>query len=184
MKEHVILVDEFDQQIGVAEKLTAHRESKLHRAFSVFLFNPQNELLLQQRALQKYHSGGLWSNTCCGHPRPGEDVRDAALRRMSEEMDIDCPLQPSFDFIYRAVFDSGLVEHELDHVFLGRYNGSTRPNPDEVMAYQWLAVTELEEDLESSPQSYTPWLKMVLKRVTKHWDVSQSKVLQACMLQT
>ena len=120
MQEQVILVDQQDREIGVAEKLEAHRKGKLHRAFSVFLFNAKDEMLLQQRAAEKYHSGGLWTNTCCSHPRPGEPTEAAARRRLREEMGISCNLNKAFDFIYRAEFDNGLIEHELDHVFIGR----------------------------------------------------------------
>ena len=163
-KELVILVDETDRQIGTEEKLTVHRDGTLHRAFSVLLFNSRDELLLQRRALGKYHSGGLWSNTCCSHPRPAEDVEAAAIRRLREEMGIECKLWKAFDFVYRAEVDE-LIEHEFDHVFLGKYDGLVSPDPVEVMSHRWLTVSAVQQDLKISPGKYTPWLKMVLDGV-------------------
>jgi len=122
-KELVVLVDENDNEIGVEEKINAHRKGLLHRAFSIFVFNSKNELLLQKRAADKYHSGGLWSNTCCSHPRPGENLKDAAHRRLQEEMGFDCSLREVFSFLYKKSFDNGLTEHELDHVFFGKFDG-------------------------------------------------------------
>jgi isopentenyl-diphosphate delta-isomerase len=164
-REHIILVDRNDREIGIAEKLKAHREGKLHRAFSVFLFNSKNEMLLQQRAAGKYHSAGLWSNTCCSHPRPGEPVEAAAKRRRHEEMGITSPLEKAFDFIYRAEFACGLIEHELDHVFIGRYDGVVRPAAGEVMAYRWEHVERAGNELQSTPKKFTVWFGMALERL-------------------
>ncbi len=164
-QEHVILVDRDDREIGIEEKLKAHREGRLHRAFSVLLFNSRGEMLLQQRAMGKYHSAGLWSNTCCSHPRPGEPVEAAAKRRLQEEMGIACPLEKAFDFIYRAEFANGLIEHELDHVFIGRYDGAVRPAPEEVMAYRWERIETLRSDLQSTPENFTVWFGLVMEKL-------------------
>lgn len=165
MQEQVILVDQQDREIGVAEKLEAHRKGKLHRAFSVFLFNAKDEMLLQQRAAEKYHSGGLWSNACCSHPRPGEQTEAAARRRLREEMGISCNLNKAFDFIYRAEFDNGLIEHELDHVFIGRYDGAALPDPGEVMAHRWVSIDTLKKDLAIAPENFTAWFKIAVHKV-------------------
>ena len=135
--EQVILVDEKDKEIGLEEKIKAHKEGKLHRAFSVFVFNQKGEMLLQRRALTKYHSGGLWTNTCCSHPRKGEDVDKAASRRLKEEMGFSCGLKEVFSFIYKTGFDNGLMEHEFDHVFVGAYESEPKINPEEVAEYKW-----------------------------------------------
>jgi len=135
--EQVVLVNELDHEIGLMEKMEAHEKALLHRAFSVFVFNAKGELLLQQRAFEKYHSGGLWTNTCCSHPRPNETVLDAANRRLMEEMGFQTPLQKVFDFIYQAAFSNGLTEHEFDHVFIGHYEGEILPDPQEVHAYEY-----------------------------------------------
>jgi isopentenyl-diphosphate delta-isomerase len=147
MEERVILVDENDVERGTAEKLRAHAEGALHRAFSVIVFNRRGELLLQCRAGGKYHSAGLWTNTCCGHPRPGEDTLVAARRRLGEEMGIDCDLQPLFGLRYRADFANGLAENEYDHVFVGRYDGEPRPDPGEVQAWRWAPLDSLRGEL-------------------------------------
>lgn len=159
----VVLVDELDHEIGTEEKLKAHVDGKLHRAFSVFIFNSKNELLLQQRAQKKYHSGGLWTNTVCGHPNPGEDLDVAAKRRMTEEMGFTAPVKEIFSFVYKSDYENGLTEHEFDHVFFGRYDGEPKPNPEEVMAYKWIAIAELNEDVARHPGNYTTWFKMILK---------------------
>ena len=170
--ELVVLVDERDQEVGVGEKLRVHCEGRLHRAFSVFLFNAAGELLLQQRALGKYHSGGLWSNTCCSHPRPGELIAKAAASRLEEEMGISCPLWRAFDFVYQARVGEGLCEFEFDHVFVGHYDGEVFPNAAEVMAYTWMPVADLKADLRLSPESYTPWLAIALERAVEHARLS------------
>ncbi len=161
--EQVILVDEQDNEVGVMEKMQAHVEGRLHRAVSVFLFNAKNEMLLQQRAFSKYHSGGLWSNTCCSHPAPGEKVADAAVRRLGEEMGMNCPLQISFTFIYKAHLDHGLTEFEYDHVFTGITDQQPIPNPDEVTAWKYMSRERLLADMLLNPQDYTEWFKICLQ---------------------
>jgi len=165
MIEQVILVDENDKPIGQMEKMQAHWEGKLHRAFSVFIFNSENELLLQQRALSKYHSGGLWTNTCCSHPRMGESNDEAANRRLNEEMGMICSLTYGFNFIYKSEFSDGLIEHELDHVFFGNSDQLPEINKEEVESYKYMNLMALKEDIEQNPQFYTPWLKICLERV-------------------
>ena len=163
--ERVVLVDEQDRCIGSEEKLKAHRDGVLHRAFSVFVFSSRGELLLQRRTLGKYHSGGLWTNTCCSHPRLGEDVETAAARRLSEEMGIRCPLEKAFDFVYRAQVADELVEHEFDHVFVGVFDGEIHPDPSEVMETRWLAPAALREELARDASAYTPWFRLSIERV-------------------
>lgn len=172
MNEMVILVDPHDRQIGVEEKMKAHREGKLHRAFSVFVFNENGEMLLQKRAPTKYHSGGLWTNACCSHPRPGETVEQAASRRLQEEMGFTCILKKAFHFIYRAELDQGLIEHEVDHIFIGHYDAATQsgdfnPNSQEVVDYRWVNVDTLKRDVLTCPEKYTTWFKIALARTLK-----------------
>ncbi len=157
-QERVVLVNEQDDVLGTMEKLEAHRKGLLHRAFSVFLFDDEGRLLLQQRAATKYHSALLWTNTCCSHPRPGESLETAAKRRLKEEMGIDAEIRHRFSFIYNATFDNGLQEHELDHVFFGRVNGPPSPDPDEVNAWRFVEMGELQKDMERTPEEYTAWL--------------------------
>ena len=164
--EQVTLVDESDTAIGVEEKTQAHLAGKLHRAFSIFVFNSQQELMLQRRARSKYHSGGLWSNTCCGHPRPNETTLAAGLRRLQEEMGFVCDLKESSSILYRVELDHGMIEHEFDHVLTGRFDGEPCPNPDEVAEFQWLGISQLMEALSSRPESFTYWLKLALERVS------------------
>lgn len=163
MIEEVILVNENDQPIGLMEKMEAHREGVLHRAFSVFVFNKKNELLLQQRALTKYHSGGLWTNTCCSHPRDGELTISACHRRLVEEMGFDCDLEKLTEFIYRAELDQGLIEHEFDHVFIGKWDGVPDINAQEVASYKWMDVESVEQDIKKHPENYTAWFKIIYK---------------------
>jgi len=163
--EYVILVDENDQEIGQMEKMEAHEKALLHRAFSIFLFNDKNELLLQQRAHSKYHSGGLWTNTCCSHPRAGETVLEAANRRLMEEMGIEAEMQPEFSFIYRAELDNDLTEYELDHVVLGTFNGEPVINPEEVAAWKYVSMKEIEADMKANPEHYTAWFRIVFDEV-------------------
>lgn len=167
MAEHVVLVDRDDREVGTAEKLTAHAQAKLHRALSVFVSDGAGRLLLQRRARGKYHSGGLWSNTCCGHPRPDETVDAAAHRRLREEMGFDCPLERAFAFTYRADVGGGLVEHEHDHVFVGRFDGTPRPDPREVEVWRWVPVTEVLEDLDAHPDHYTAWFRLALDELRR-----------------
>ena len=167
IQEHVILVDHTGREIGTQEKLQAHREGKLHSAFSIFVFNAVGELLLQRRARTKYHSGGLWTNTCCSHPRPGESYYNAAKRRLNEEMGFDCELTGLFSFIYHTQLDNSLFEHELDHVFAGYYNGQPTPNPNEVDDWKWMNISALKQDVQESPENYTYWFKLTLDRVVE-----------------
>jgi len=162
IQEMVILVDEHDKEIGLMEKQEAHIKGLLHRAFSVMVFNGKGEMLLQQRALSKYHSGGLWTNTCCSHPRQGETTEQAAHRRLQEEMGFDCELKLHQTFIYKAPFDNGLTEHELDHVFVGTYNQDPHINPEEVNDFHWISLSELDQQLRNQPEKFTVWFKMIM----------------------
>ena len=168
MTEEVILVDENDVALGFMEKMEAHEKGILHRAFSVFIINANNELLLQQRAISKYHSGGLWTNTCCSHPRKGESNLDAAHRRLVEEMGFDCELSKLLDFVYRAELDKGLTEHEFDHVFIGTWEGIPNINHDEVESFAWVDVDFLESDIKDHPKKYTEWFKIIYQKFLNH----------------
>jgi len=161
----VILVNEQDEPTGVMEKMEAHRKGVLHRAFSVFIFNHKGEMLLQQRALGKYHSGGLWTNACCSHPLPGEDTLDAATRRLHEEMGFSTSLEKIFDFVYQCEFEHGLTEHEFDHVFVGIYEGRMTPDPTEVKDYCYKNLDEIHSSLLSHPQKYTAWFGIAFPKV-------------------
>jgi len=163
--EQVILVNESDEELGVMEKLQAHREAKLHRAISVFVFNNKGQFLLQKRAKDKYHSANLWTNTCCSHPRPGEKTSVAAKRRLMEEMGIECDLQHQFSFIYKAELEDGLTEYELDHVFFGMYNEEPDINYGEVSGWKYEDLKSIENDLRENPEKYTAWFKIVFERV-------------------
>jgi len=163
--EEVILVNDRDEETGTIGKMEAHQQALLHRAFSVFIFNSKGELLLQQRALGKYHSPGLWTNTCCSHPRPGESVEDAAARRTKEEMGIDTPLQKIFDFIYRTEFDNGLTEFEFDHVYSGVFDGMPRPDSREVKEFCFRSPDMIEEDLRRHPEKYSSWFRIAFPKV-------------------
>ena len=167
MEDCVVLVDRMGREIGAQEKIQAHREGNLHSAFSIFIFNTVGELLLQRRARTKYHSGGLWTNTCCSHPRPGESYYSAARRRLNEEMGFDCELTGLFRFIYHTQLDNNLFEHELDQVFIGHYNGQPTPNPSEVDDWKWMNVGVLKQDVQKSPDNYTYWFKLALDRVVE-----------------
>jgi len=164
-EEYVILVDEKDNETGVMEKMEAHEKALLHRAFSIFVFNDAGQMMLQRRAHSKYHSPGLWTNTCCSHPRPGESLAEATQRRLVEEMGFSCKLEEVFSFIYRAGFDHGLTEHEFDHVFTGRYNGDPAINPDEVAGWRWVSVPELLEDVRNKPEAYTVWFRIAIGKM-------------------
>jgi isopentenyl-diphosphate Delta-isomerase len=171
----VILVDERDNERGLMEKLEAHRQAVLHRAFSVFIFNSAGDMLLQQRSLGKYHSGGLWTNACCSHPLPGEPVADAAVRRLREEMGFTAPLQKAFDFIYKAPFDNGLTEYEFDHVFTGSYGGPVVPDAAEVQDYCYKPLQEIRESLATHPHHYTEWFKIAFPKLEEYLAASESK---------
>ena len=161
--QQVVLVDEQDKEIGSMEKMEAHRNALLHRAFSVFIFNPSGEMLLQRRALGKYHSGGLWTNACCSHPGPGEAVLDAAQRRLREEMGFSTPLEKVFDFVYKESFDNGLTEYEFDHVFVGRYDGKIFPDREEVEDYRYQTIEKVRESLKAHPERYTVWFPIAFQ---------------------
>ena len=166
--DRVILVDEQDVEIGSMEKMEAHIQGRLHRAFSVFIFNQKGEMLLQQRALRKYHSGGLWTNACCSHPKPNEETIDAAHRRLQEEMGFDTPLVKAFDFTYKANFNNGLTEHEFDHVFVGFYDGKITSNFDEVESYAYRSMEKIESSFTQYADFYTEWFLIAFPKV-KEW---------------
>lgn len=171
--EYVQLVDQQDRELGIMEKMTAHREGKLHRAISVFLFNSRGELLLQQRAATKYHSSGLWTNTCCTHPRPGEPVADAAQRRLQEEMGVHASVLYRFHFLYKAELDQGLTEYELDHVFFAFSDQSPVPDPEEVSAWRYVSLEQLGRELALQPQQFTVWLQLIFDRVKNaHYELA------------
>lgn len=163
--DEVVLVNIHDQPTGTMEKMAAHHAPNLHRAFSVFLFNRDRKMLLQQRAHSKYHSGGLWTNTCCSHPKPGEETVAAAKRRLEEELGVKADLNFAFDFIYQVAFENGLYEYEYDHVFIGSYHGDVHPNPEEVSAYCYKSLEEIKADLATQPQLYTEWFKIALPKL-------------------
>jgi isopentenyl-diphosphate delta-isomerase len=160
----IVLVDENDNDIRMAEKLAAHLEAKMHRAFSIFIFNSRGELMLQKRAKQKYHSGGLWTNTCCSHPRPNEPLEQAARRRLQEEMGFSCPLTEKFSFKYKVEFDNGLTENEYDHVFTGNYNQEPKINPAEAEDWKWMNLTDLKQDIKNNPDIYSHWIKIAIDK--------------------
>lgn len=163
--EEVILVNENDVVIGTMEKLEAHKKGLLHRAFSVFIFNDKNELLLQRRALNKYHSGGLWTNTCCSHPRPNENILNAANRRLVEEMGFETELTFKTSFIYNTEFENGLTEHEFDHIFFGTYNVNPKINADEVDSFSWLTIEDVNQKIKQNPNEFTSWFKIALEKL-------------------
>jgi isopentenyl-diphosphate delta-isomerase len=156
------LVDEKGNRIGSIEKLEAHRTGELHEAFSVFVFNKNKELLLQKRNVNKYHSGGLWSNTCCSHPEFNESIEYAIHRRLKEEVGFDCELKLAYSFIYKVNLENNLIENELDYVYIGQYNGNIYPNKQEVSECKWIKLDELERDIKQNPNSYTEWFKIIL----------------------
>lgn len=163
----VQLVDNQDNPIGAMEKLLAHEKGELHRALSVIIVNSKNEILLQRRALGKYHSPGLWTNTCCSHPYPGEDALAAAKRRLKEEMGMTAELKFVFKFLYKCNFENGLIEHELDHVFIGQTDDTPHINTDEAMAFSWMSIKDLEADMEKNANDYTFWFKLIIQNYRK-----------------
>lgn len=165
MTEYVVLVDELDNKVGLMEKMEAHINPTLHRAFSIFIFNSKNEMLLQQRALSKYHTPGLWTNTCCSHPRDGESLHDATKRRLQEEMGMQCELKEAFSFIYKADVMQGLVEHEFDHVFIGTSDDLPIINKDEVESFRYDTVENIKADIERNPKNYTAWFKIAFDKL-------------------
>lgn len=166
----VILVDEHDVQTGAMEKMEVHQKALLHRAFSVFIFNEKGEMLLQKRADKKYHSGGLWTNACCSHPKPGEELTAAAQARLGEEMGFTTGLKKAFDFIYKVSFDNDLTEHEFDHVFIGSYTGDITPNAEEVSDYCFKPVEEIRNSIQSHPQKYTAWFKIAFPKMEAYLE--------------
>lgn len=165
MQEFLILVDEADNAIGEMEKMEAHEKGLLHRAFSVVIFNSQGDMLLQQRAGVKYHSPLLWTNSCCGHPRPGEETVNAATRRLQEENGFSCELKEEFVFHYKAAFDNGLIENEIDHVFIGKYDGEVPFNPAEANAVKWLPVSDIKAQIAQKPDEFTVWFKILMEKM-------------------
>ncbi|MDD7916030.1 isopentenyl-diphosphate Delta-isomerase [Polaribacter ponticola] len=164
MEEQVVLVDRNDNQIGLMPKMEAHEKALLHRAFSVFIFNKKGELMLQQRAAHKYHSPMLWTNTCCSHQRNGESNLDAGVRRLEEEMGFKTDLKEVFSFIYKAPFDNGLTEHELDHVLIGYFDDEAVINKEEVEDYKWMFLEDVKHDIEKNPFLYTEWFKIIFDK--------------------
>lgn len=173
----IILVNELDEETGSGEKLWVHQQALLHRAFSVLIFNDSNELLIHQRVLGKYHSGGLWTNTCCGHPNVNEEIKAAAERRLGEEMGFSCKLDFLYKFQYKTTFENQLTENEIDHVFTGIYNDSFEVNPAEVMNYKWVRVADIVEDAANNPEQYTFWFKEILKSEAFQEFVNANHVL-------
>tara|TARA_S200000501_G_scaffold132705_1_gene125460 strand:+ start:948 stop:1475 length:528 start_codon:yes stop_codon:yes gene_type:complete len=167
-EEKVILVDKQDNAIGTMFKMEAHEKAVLHRAFSVFILNSKGELMLQQRALHKYHSPGLWTNTCCSHQREGEGNIEAGTRRLKEEMGFKTALEELFSFTYKTSFDNGLTEHEFDHVMFGYYDGLPKINPEEVASWKWMSLTKIKIDMEKFPENYTAWFKIIFNRFYNH----------------
>ena len=164
MEEQVILVNENDEKIGLMPKMEAHEKGVLHRAFSVFIFNESNQLLLQQRAFGKYHSPGLWTNTCCSHQRDGETSLEAGKRRLQEEMGFTTTLRETTSFIYKAPFDNGLTEHELDHILIGNFSGLPEINEDEVASWKWMSLEAVKADIALHPEQYTAWFKIIFEK--------------------
>jgi len=172
--ELLILVDEHDNEVGLLDKISTHLEGTLHRAFSIFVFNSMGFLLLQRRALDKYHSPGLWTNTCCSHPRQGETTSEACSRRLMEEMGMRCDLNLAFTFTYRAQFENGLIEHEFDHVYFGTSDKIPKPEPQEVMDWKYISTHQLEKDISTRPENYTEWLKICLPRLLEQIATSKN----------
>lgn len=172
-EEKVILVNEKDEPIGLMPKMEAHEKALLHRAFSVFVFNDKNELLLQQRALSKYHSPGLWTNTCCSHQREGESNIHAGKRRLKEEMGFETELTEVLSFIYKAPFDNGLTEHEFDHIMMGFYSEEPKINKEEVADWKWMSLEEIKIDMANYPNRYTAWFKIIFERFYDHININE-----------
>jgi isopentenyl-diphosphate delta-isomerase len=163
IEDIIVLVNENDENIGSIGKLEAHQKGLLHRAFSIIVWNNQNQILIHQRAFGKYHSEGLWTNTCCSHPKMGETVIEAAHRRLKEEMGFDCQLEQKFHFIYKVELENQLIENELDHVLIGKFNENPSPNPDEVNDYRWISLPELKKEIDEKPTTFTFWFKEIIQ---------------------
>ena len=172
LNNELILVNERDEVIGHMEKMEVHRKGLLHRAFSVFIFDEKGNMLLQQRAAGKYHGAHLWTNACCSHPYPEENVEDAALRRLKEELGFQTPVDKIFDFIYRSEVENNLVEHEFDHVFAGSYEGEMKLNPEEVEAVRYVNMKEVEEELTLTPEHFTTWFRIAFPRIKEWWEIN------------
>ena len=170
IEEQVILVNEQDEPIGLMNKMEAHEKAVLHRAFSVFILNDKNEVMLQQRAHHKYHSPLLWTNTCCSHQRAGETNIEAGKRRLFEEMGFKAELKELFHFIYKAPFENGLTEHELDHVMIGYYNGEPVINDDEVESWKWMTIEAIKDDMMVNPDAYTVWFKIIFDEFSRYLE--------------
>lgn len=168
MEEQVVLVSESDEVLGVMEKMQAHQNGILHRAFSVFLFNDKGEMLLQKRAAEKYHSPNQWTNACCSHPRNGETYLEAANRRLKEELGIEAELTPKFHFIYKADVGGNLWEHELDHVFIGNYQHRFNLNEKEVSEVRYISMEDLDKEMKENPENFTEWFKIILEEYKHH----------------
>lgn len=165
--EKIILVDEHDQVVGSEEKMKAHENGgKLHRAFSIFIFNNKGEMLIQLRSVKKYHFGGLWTNACCSHPNDGENLEEAVIRKLNQEFGFTTNLKELFSFTYKATDkNSGLTEHEFDHVFIGEFNGVPQPNPEEIDNFKWISIQDLENEIELHPEKFTPWFKIIMEKL-------------------
>jgi geranylgeranyl diphosphate synthase, type I len=174
-EDRVVLVDDKDNAVGTEEKLKAHQLAELHRAFSIFIVNGEGKMLLQRRAKTKYHSGGLWTNACCSHPRPQEPLEAAVHRRLKEELGFDCKLNEFSHFIYKAVLDKGLTEHEYDHIFIGTYEGKVDFNPDEVCEIAWKTVDTIEDEIEKCPDDFTEWFKIAFEKYADYFKKTQSE---------
>jgi isopentenyl-diphosphate delta-isomerase len=174
MEQQVILVNEKDEVTGTAGKMEAHQTGLLHRAFSIFVFNSQGEMLLQQRAIDKYHSGGLWTNACCSHPNPGEQIQEAAQKRLKEEMGFVIPITKSFEFVYKANFENGLTEYEFDHVFVGEYDGPVNYNKEEVMNFSYKSMNDIKTSLQTHPENYTAWFHLAFPGIENWWKENYS----------
>ena len=172
-EERVILVNERNEQIGTMAKMEAHEKALLHRAFSVFVFNEKNELMVQQRAAHKYHSPLLWTNTCCSHQREGESNIEAGKRRLMEEMGFVTNLSESISFIYKAPFDNGLTEHEYDHILIGHFNNTPNINPEEVASWKWMDLEAIKADMSSHPEIYTEWFKIIFEKFYEHINIKE-----------
>lgn len=169
-EQKVILVTEQDVSVGVMAKMEAHEKGLLHRAFSVFIFDSEGKMLLQQRAREKYHGALLWTNACCSHPYPGEEVEEAASRRLQEELGFATPIEKIFSFTYKAGVENNLVEHEYDHVFAGEYDGEIKVNPHEVNAYAYYSMEEISNRVAGHPQKFTAWFKIAFPQIKKWWE--------------
>ncbi|MBA2745620.1 MAG: isopentenyl-diphosphate Delta-isomerase [Flavisolibacter sp.] len=169
MQNSVILVNAQDEEVGLMEKMEAHRKGLLHRAFSIFIFDGKGSMLLQQRAANKYHGAYLWTNACCSHPHPGEGVHAAAVRRLEEELGFTTTIEKIFDFVYHAPVENDLIEHEYDHVFAGQYEDRIRANPEEVMDYRYIDMEALKKEMDVQPERFTTWFRIAYPEIEKWW---------------